>query len=330
MRIVVTGGAGYIGSVAAHLLAARGDEVVVVDNLSQGHAAAIPRGARLEVTDLTNKDGVAALFNDVRPDAVLHFGALTIAPASVRDPSSYWRVNVGGTLNVLDAMRSAGTHSLVISSTAAVYGAAEESPIAEDSRLAPINPYGDSKLAAEQAAKSFADAYGLSVAILRYFNVAGAVGDVGEDHRPETHLIPNAIAAAAGFGDKLTVYGTDFATRDGTAIRDYVHVADLVDAHMMALGELVSGRMTRGIFNLGTRRGASVREVVAAVERVIGTPVPVRYADRRSGDPASLIADSSRARHELHWQPTRSTLDDMIASAWEWRQRFPHGYPDVA
>jgi UDP-glucose 4-epimerase len=327
VKIVVTGGAGYIGSVATHSLAERGDDVVVVDNLWRGHAAAVPSGVRLERLDIVDADSLSSLFQAVRPDAVLHFAALTIAPDSVSDPASYWRVNVTGTLNVLDAARQAATKSLVLSSTAAVYGAPAESPLTEATPLAPINPYGESKLAAEMAAKSFARAYGFSIAALRYFNVAGAVGAIGEDHRPETHLIPNAIDAALELREELTIFGIDFPTPDGTAIRDYVHVADLVDAHLLVLDQLVAGSGTLDAFNLGTRQGASVREVIAAVERVTGKKVPVSFADCRPGDPPALVAESSRARQVLDWKARRSTLDEMIASTLEWRRRFPTGYP---
>jgi UDP-glucose-4-epimerase GalE len=224
---------------------------------------------------------------------------------------------VTGTLNVLEAARQAATKCLVLSSTAAVYGAPAESPLTEATPVAPINPYGESKLAAEMAAKSFARAYGFSVAALRYFNVAGAVGAVGEDHRPETHLIPSAIDAALGLREELTIFGTDFPTPDGTAIRDYVHVGDLVDAHLLVLDQLVAGSGTLD---------ASVREVIAAVERVTGKRVPVSFADRRPGDPPALVAESSRARQVLGWEARRSTLDEMIATTLEWRRRFPTGY----
>jgi len=257
---------------------------------------------------------------------VLHFAALTIAPESVRDPAPYWRVNTGGTLNVLDAMRDAAVAAIVFSSTAAVYGNPDQIPIAEDAPLEPINPYGASKLAAERAVSSYAEAYDLSYAALRYFNVAGASGEIGEDHRPETHLIPSALDAAAGRREPLSVFGTDFPTADGTAIRDYVHVEDLIDAHLLALDHVVADGNSLGAINLGTRGGASVQEVLDAVERVTGTVVPTLYAGRRPGDPAILVADASRANQVLDWQPQRSNLDEMVSSAWAWRQRFPGGY----
>lgn len=328
MRVIVTGGAGYIGSVATRQLAARGDEVVVVDNLSQGHRAAVPDGVRLEHLDTTDRDRLVALFQEVRPAAVLHFAALTIAPESVRDPLPYWWVNTGGMIALLDAIRAVGGPALVFSSTAAVYGTPEAVPIPEDAPLEPINPYGASKLAAEHAIATSAAAYGFPYALLRYFNVAGASEEAGEDHTPETHLIPSALDAVAGRREPLSLFGADFPTPDGTAIRDYVHVEDLIDAHLLALDRLVADRASLGAFNLGTRDGASVRDVLAAIERVTGMAVPVVYADRRPGDPGNLVADATRAREILGWEPRRSTLDEMVGSAWRWRERHPNGYGD--
>jgi UDP-glucose 4-epimerase len=326
MRIVVTGGSGYIGSVAVQRLVERGDDVVVFDNLGKGHCRAVPDEAKLEPLDIEDGAALSEALCRHRPEAVLHFAALTIAPDSVRDPGPYWRVNAVGTLHLLEAMRQAGVATVVLSSTAAVYGNPPESPISEDAPLRPINPYGASKLAAERIAGSFVDAYGMRCAALRYFNVAGATAERGEDHRPETHLIPRALAAALDGAEPLTVYGTDFPTADGTAIRDYVHVADLIDAHLLALDRMRQIGESLGPINLGTRAGASVREVLAAVERVTGKPVPAVYADRRPGDPAILIADATRASEMLGWSPRRSSLDEMIASTWAWRTRFPHGY----
>jgi UDP-glucose 4-epimerase len=326
VRVVVTGGAGYIGSTAVARLVGRGDDVVAIDNLTQGHQQALPDSVPLVPIDICDRSAIASALHEHRPDAVLHFAALTIAPESVRDPAPYWRVNTGGTLNVLDAMCDAGVPAIVFSSTAAVYGTPEQIPIPEDAPLQPINPYGASKLAAERAVASYAEAYGLAYAALRYFNVAGASGEVGEDHRPETHLIPSALDAAAGWRDPLSVFGTDFPTADGTAIRDYVHVEDLIDAHLLALDRVVASDNSLGAINLGTRGGASVREVLDAVERVTGGRVPTLYAGRRPGDPAILVADSSRAETVLGWQPRRSSLDEMVSSAWSWRQRFPRGY----
>jgi len=328
VKIVVTGGAGYIGSVATHRLHAEGHEVVVIDSLSQGHRAALPNGVEFKNADIVNEEALLELLQLHQPDAVLHFAALTIAPESVKDPAPYWRTNSGGTLALLNAMRRVNVRSIVFSSTAAVYGNPDLVPVPEDTVLAPINPYGASKLSAERAVASFAQAYGLSYAAFRYFNVAGATSDVGEDHSPETHLIPSVLDAASGRRESLTVYGADFPTKDGTAIRDYVHVEDLIDAHLSALEALIHERESLGAINLGTRDGASVQDVIEAVERVTGKSVPLVYGDRRPGDPAILIADSSRAYELLGWEPKRSTLDDMVSSAWAWRQRFPNGYDD--
>jgi UDP-glucose 4-epimerase len=326
VKIVVTGGAGYIGSAATHRLAAAGHEVLVIDNLSQGHVAALPQGTHFAPVDLTDAEATRKAVIDFHPEAAMHFAALTIAPESVRDPAPYWRVNLTGTLNLLDALRDAGTPRLVFSSTAAVYGIPEQLPVTEDAAKAPINPYGATKLAAEYAISNYSHAYGIRTAVLRYFNVAGASARIGEDHDPETHLIPNVLFAAAGRAPELTVFGTDFPTRDGTAIRDYVHVLDLADAHVLALEALQSSGDSLGAFNLGMRDGATVREVVESVERVTGRTVPVRYAERRPGDPPVLIADATRAREVLGWVPKRSTLDEMVRSAWEWFQAHPNGY----
>jgi UDP-glucose 4-epimerase len=330
VRVAVTGGAGYIGSHAVARLVARGDDVVVIDNLVKGHEQALPEGVPLARIDICDRSAVTSALQQFRPDAVLHFAALTVAPESVHDPAPYWRVNTGGTLNLLDAMRDAAVPAIIFSSTAAVYGNPEQVPIVEDVPLAPINPYGASKLAAERAISSYAEAYDLAYAALRYFNVAGASGEVGEDHQPETHLIPSALDAAAGRREPLSVFGTDFPTTDGTAIRDYVHVEDLIDAHLVALDRIVADGNSLGPINLGTRGGASVQEVLDAVERVTGTAVPTHYAGRRPGDPAILVANASRASEVLGWQPQRSNLDEMVLSAWTWRQRFPGGYEVAA
>jgi len=326
VRVVITGGAGYIGSVATQRLAHRGDDVVVIDNLSQGHREAVSAEIPVVAVDISDAARVLDVFREHRPDAVLHFAALTIAPESVRNPAPYWSVNVDGTLNVLEAMREVGVPIIVMSSTAAVYGSPEISPVVEDAPLAPINPYGASKLAAEFATASYATAYGIAFAALRYFNVAGAVGELGEDHCPETHLIPSALDAAAGRREPLSLFGPDFPTPDGTAIRDYVHVADLIDAHLLALDYLCDSKTSLGAVNLGTRDGASVREVLQAVERITGMAVPVTDAPRRAGDPAKLVADAGRARSLLGWDPRRSTLEELIRSAWQWRRRHPGGY----
>jgi UDP-glucose 4-epimerase len=323
MRILVTGGAGYIGSVAVELLATRGDEVVVLDNLWRGHLPAVDAGVETIIADLRDARAVREAVLAIRPDAVMHFAAATIVPESVVDPATYYGVNTVGSHNVLAAMNEAGVRRFVFSSTAAVYGVPESVPVGEDAPTKPINPYGHSKLMVEQMLASHAAAYGLRYVSFRYFNVAGATLAHGEDHRPETHVIPVALLTLLGKRDCFKVFGTDYATADGTAIRDYVHVVDLVEAHLLALDKLDRGL---GALNLGTRDGFSVRQIVEAVERVTGRTLPTEYAPRREGDPPVLIADSSRARSILGWRPKRSTLDEMIGSAWEWFQRNPRGY----
>lgn len=329
MRIAVTGGAGYIGSVAVQRLVERGDTVTVIDNLFRGHAAALSYSTPLAPVDICDRRAVLGILRRDEIKAVLHFAALTIAPESVSDPGPYWRVNAYGTLQLLDAICEAGIEVVVLSSTAAVYGTPTQSPITESAPLAPINPYGASKLAAERILQSYSTAYGIRSAILRYFNVAGASAAIGEDHRPETHLIPRAIETATGRTGPVMVFGTDYDTRDGTAIRDYVHVDDLIDAHLLALDLLAAGSETLDPINLGTRDGASVLEVLENVEQVTGRAVPTILSDRRPGDPGTLIADSTRAAEVLGWRPVRSSLSDIVRSAWDWRRQFPEGYPDV-
>jgi len=256
---------------------------------------------------------------------VLHFGAATLVPESVREPLLYFACNVSGTINLLRAMLDHGTDRMVFSSTAAVYGAPTSLPILEDDPKAPINPYGQSKWMVEQILQTASAAHGLNYAALRYFNVAGATAELGEDHDPETHVIPVALQTALGLRDAFGIFGTDYPTPDGTAIRDYVHVIDLVDAHLRALDRLDE---PLGAMNLGTRDGVSVRQIVESVERVTGRALPVRIEPRREGDPPSLVADSSRAREVLGWEPRHSTVDEMVGSAWEWLSRNPRGYGD--
>jgi UDP-glucose 4-epimerase len=325
MRVLVTGGAGYIGSVAVELLAARGDEVVVLDNLWRGHAAAVPDGVKTITADLRDAGAVRQAVFAAEPEAVLHFGAASIVPESVADPATYFAVNTVGSHHLLAAMNEAGVRRFVFSSTAAVYGVPERVPVAEDAPTEPINPYGRSKLMVEQMLAWHAEAYGLRYVAFRYFNVAGATAAHGEQHGPETHVIPVALQTILGKRDRFKVFGTDYPTPDGTAIRDYVHVVDLAEAHLLALDKLDHGL---GALNLGSRDGFSVKQIVAAVERVTGQSLPVDYVPRRAGDPPVLIADSTRAQDVLGWQPKRSTLEEMIGSAWEWYQRNPAGYRD--
>ena len=317
MRLLVTGGAGYIGSVVtAHLLRA-GHDVTVLDDLSTGHADAVPDGARL--VDGTLTDAAAAVLADGPAyDGVLHFAAKALVGESTEHPERYWRTNVVGTLALLDAMRATAVPRLVFSSTAATYGEPEEVPIPETAATRPTNPYGASKLAVDMMITSEARAHGLGAVSLRYFNVAGASGDCGERHAVETHIIPIALQVVRGERDAFAVYGDDYPTPDGTCIRDYVHVDDLADAHLLALDGAVPGE--HRIYNLGNGAGFSVLDVVEAVRRVTGHPVPTEVQPRRGGDPAVLVASSARIREDLGWVPRKPTVDEMVADAWAFEQ----------
>jgi len=323
--VLLAGGAGYIGSHAARALRAAGRDVVVLDSLEAGHRGAV-RGVPLVVADIADKPVVRDTMRRYRVTSVMHFAALLSAGESVRSPARYYAGNVAKTLALLDAMVAEGVERLVFSSTAAVYGEPRETPITEDHSTRPINPYGETKLAVENLLPHYERAYGLRAVRLRYFNAAGADpdGDIGEDHRPEEHLIPCALAAAGG-GPPLTVFGDDYPTPDGTCLRDYVHVSDLAAAHMLALAALESGAALR-VCNLGGGRGYSVREVVAAAERVTGAPVPCAAAARRGGDPAVLLASGARARAELGWEPAYVELDAIVETAWRWHRSHPRGY----
>lgn len=323
MRVFVTGGAGYIGSVGVEKLVDAGHEVIVFDNLRTGNRAAVSPDAKFVEGDLRSGGLVADLLLDLKPDAIMHFAAATIVPESVSKPDIYFGINTVGGFNLLEGARLAGVDKFIFSSTAAVYGAPEHLPIPEDEPKRPMSPYGAAKLMFEQMLDAYSVAYGMRWIAFRYFNVAGATQVHGEDHRPETHLIPNALLAVAGRRPPLDVFGTDYPTRDGTAIRDYVHVEDLIDAHLAGLDRI---ERVSGPFNLGTANGASVAEVIAAVGAVTDREVPHILRDRRAGDPPLLLADAARARDLLEWQPRRSTLDQMIGSAWDWMERNPAGY----
>lgn len=316
MKLLVTGGAGYIGSVCAKVLLEQGHRVVVVDDLSTGNADAVPAGAQFVEDDMVA--AARALLPDGEFDGVLHFAAKSLVGESVQDPRKYWFGNVVKTLDLLEAMRGAGTPRLVFSSTAATYGEPESVPITEDAATRPTNAYGATKLAIDHAITSYAQAYGLAATSLRYFNVAGAYAGLGERHATETHLIPLVLQAAAGRRPEILVYGNDWPTPDGTCIRDYIHVRDLADAHVLAIGDAKPGE--HRIFNLGNGTGFSVREVIDCCRRVTGRPIAARDVDRRAGDPAVLIASSARATGELGWQPRHAGLDQMVASAWEFEQ----------
>jgi UDP-glucose 4-epimerase len=323
MRLLVTGGAGYIGSIVATQLLAGGHEVVVLDNLQQGHKQAVPSDAKLVVADLLDREAVDSAV-DQGFDAVLHFAALALVGESGTHPERYYGTNIGGTLNLLEAMRAAEVPRLVFSSTCAVYGQPEEVPIRETAPTRPTNAYGRTKLAVDWMISDFCQAHGLGAVSLRYFNVAGASDGLGEDHVPETHLIPNILRAALGTNPFLEIYGTDYPTRDGTAIRDYIHIDDLAEAHVLALEATDAGR--HQIFNLGNGTGFSVREVVAAAQEVTGVEVHTREAPRRPGDPPMLVAASDLIRSELGWQARKPSLEDMVADAWAFAQAHPNGY----
>ncbi len=320
MKVLVTGGAGYIGSHACKALAEAGHQPITFDNLSTGHAWAVRWGA-LEAGDMLDDRRLAEVFARHRPEAVMHFAALAYVGESMRDPARYQRVNVVGTLNLLDAARAAGVHRIVFSSSCATYGVPDRVPIAIDTQQTPINPYGWTKLAGERMLAEHCAAYGLGAVALRYFNAAGADPDglIGEDHDPETHLIPIALDVAAGRRPHLDLYGDDYPTPDGTCIRDYVHVADLAEAHVRALDFCQSGSLR--VANLGVGRGYSVRQVIDAVRRVTGRAVPTRIVPRRPGDPPALVADVSAASTLPGWSARWTELDAMIDSAWRWHRR---------
>ncbi|MFE7722939.1 UDP-glucose 4-epimerase GalE [Nocardia rhizosphaerihabitans] len=313
MKLLVTGGAGYVGGVCAAVLLEEGHEVVVVDDLSTGNADGVPAGARFVDGDIA----VAApeLLRAESFDGVLHFAAQSLVGESVERPEKYWHGNVVKTLTLLEAIRETATPRLVFSSTAAVYGEPEQVPITEDSPTRPTNPYGASKLAIDHAITSYAVAHGLASTSLRYFNVAGAYGGLGENRVVETHLIPLVLQVALGHRKAISVYGTDWPTPDGTCVRDYIHIRDLAQAHLLALSSAQPG--SHRILNLGSGTGFSVREVISACERVTGLPIEAIDAPRRAGDPAVLIASSDRAIAELGWQPEHNDLDEIVTDAWE-------------
>ena len=331
MRVLVTGGAGYIGSHTAKELARVGYEPVVVDNFRRGHRWAVRWGPLVEI-DLADLNGLRKLFEQFHIEAVVHFAASAYVEESMREPAQYFRNNVVNTLNLLDAMREGGINRIVFSSTCATYGYPERTPITEDHSQRPVNPYGESKLMVERVLSWYGHVYGLAWTALRYFNAAGADLDceIGELHSPETHLIPRVIAAAHGDVPHLEIFGTDYQTPDGTAVRDYIHVADLASAHVKALERLAKGGAV-GPINLGTGRGHSIREVIATVERLAQRKVPVVECPRRLGDPDVLVADATLAARELGWVPHHSSLDEIVQTAWRWydRVRRSDAYPPV-
>jgi UDP-glucose 4-epimerase len=327
MRILVTGGAGYIGSHAVRLFLTRGHDVWVYDNLSEGHRLAVPAD-RLIVGDLCEIPRLDQVVVERRIEAVVHFAAFTYVGDSVREPGKYYQNNLVNTLNLMECLRRNGVKRFVFSSTAATYGVPERSPIPEDAPQQPINPYGGSKLAVERALFDYTSAYGWGAAALRYFNAAGASADgaIGEDHDPETHLIPLILQTVLGQKPHIEVFGSDYPTPDGTCIRDYIHVDDLAEAHLLALERLEDGQALR--YNLGIGRGYSVNEVIRAVEEVTGKSVPVRLGSRRAGDPPSLVASSAKIQSELGWKPRYTELKQIIETAWRWHKSHPRGYKD--
>jgi UDP-glucose 4-epimerase len=323
MRVLVTGGAGYIGSVVSEVLVHDGHDVVVYDNLSKGHRGAVPEGAVFIQGDLLDGPAVSRTLDEHRIEAVIHMAASSLVGVSMINPASYYRNNVIAGLSLLDAMRQCEVRRLVFSSTAAVYGEPSNQPIEESDLTEPTNPYGETKLAFERALRWYETAYEMRHVSLRYFNAAGASERCGEDHDPETHLIPIVLHVAAGKRMDVTIFGNDYPTHDGTCVRDYIHVVDLARAHVLALDYM---DRSSGVFNLGCGGGVTVNEVVEAAREVTGHPIPVRIGERRAGDPATLVASSERAMRELGWKPERQDLRQIIGSAWDWMRTHPDGY----
>jgi UDP-glucose 4-epimerase len=323
MKILVAGGAGYIGSVCAELLLEEGNEVAILDNLTEGHRRAIDPRAKFFEADMQDRASTLSILRDNAPDAVMHFAASALVGESMTNPSKYFRNNIANGINLLDAMVAAGVPQLIFSSTCAIFGPPERVPIDETMATRPINPYGESKLAFEKILQWYGQIHGLRFASLRYFNAAGASGQFGEDHRVESHLIPNVLKVALGEKPHVEIFGTDYDTPDGTCIRDYIHIVDLARAHILALQAKQSG-----FYNLGTGGGSSVREVIDCCRKITGHKIEAIEKPRRPGDPPRLIASSARAKSELGWQPQFQSLDAIIESAWNWHQKFPRGYED--
>ncbi|MDO5537171.1 MAG: UDP-glucose 4-epimerase GalE [Desulfovibrionaceae bacterium] len=328
MRILVIGGAGYIGSHNVHALIERGDEVVVLDNLATGHRQAVHPAARFYEGDLRSAADLDKVLAENRVDAVMHFAAFSLVGESVQKPLKYFNNNVGGMMSLLEAMERHGVDRLVFSSTAAVYGEPKTVPIVEDAEKDPTNPYGESKLIMERMMRWAGQACGIRSVILRYFNVGGALedGSIGEDHRPESHLIPLILQVPLGRRPHISIFGDDYPTQDGTCIRDYLHVMDLADAHLRALDYLAAGGEST-VCNLGNGQGFSVLEMVEAARRVTGHPLPAKIEGRRAGDPARLVASSDRAKAVLGWQP-HAGIEEIIRTAWTWHQKHPAGFED--
>ena len=327
MRILVTGGSGFVGSACLRHLLAHGDEAIAFDNLSQGHAESVPDG-RLVVGDIADTGKLITVLQDFKADAVMHFAAATYVGESVTNPEYHYRNNIGGTLSLLCAMREAGVRRMLFSSTCATYGLNPKVPMAEDSQQDPCSPYARTKLAVEWMIRDFAHAHGLGFTLLRYFNAAGADADgrFGEDHRPENHLIPLVLQVALGQRDHIDVFGTDYPTPDGTCLRDYVHTDDLAQAHRLAIAKTTE--QTAEVFNVGTGRGQSVFEIIAACEAVTQRKIAVKIVDRRPGDPPALVAAPGKLIDKLGWKPRYTEIADTIETAWRWHSSHPNGYKD--
>ena len=329
MNILVCGGAGYIGSHTVYELIEQGHQVVVADNLCKGHKAAVHKDAKLYVGDLRDADFLDKVFGENKIDAVIDFAAFSLVGESCSEPLKYFDNNVYGTIRLLEAMNRAGVKKIVFSSTAATYGEPENIPILESDRTFPTNPYVETKLTVEKILKWSDKAYGIKYVALRYFNAAGAhiSGEIGEDHSPESHLIPIILQVALGQREKIAMFGDDYPTPDGTCVRDYIHVTDLADAHIKAIEKLFRDE-TSGIYNLGNGKGFSVKEVVEETRRVTGKEIKAVVEGRRAGDPSTLIATSDKAMKELGWKPRFNTLTQIIETAWKWHQSHPNGYND--
>ncbi len=324
MTILVTGAAGYIGSICTEVLLARGHQVIALDNLQEGHRAAVPSRAAFCQADLGVRSEIEEVFSKNKIDAVMHFAGEALVAKSVREPSTFYAANVAGGVNLLDAMIRHDVKKFIFSSTAATYGEPDIVPIPEDHRKAPINPYGKSKLVFEQILADYRVYTGLAYVTLRYFNAAGASSERGEAHRVETHLIPRVLDAASGAIPQVDVMGTDYPTPDGTCVRDYVHVLDISDAHVRALEEI--GRIGGEAFNVGNSRGYSILEVIESAEGVTGRKIPRKLSPRRPGDPAVLVASKEKLKAALGWEAAHSSLEEIISSAWKWKQKHPDGY----